>query len=76
MKLKTLKEFIAEQMQDPEFKKEWEESEEEFQKECAKIEAEIEADKAAGIVRHPTYEEAVALTKGEITEAEVFGFSK
>ena len=60
MKLKTLKEFIAEHMKNPEFKKLWDESEEEYQKECARIRAEIEAEEKAGIVHHPTYEEAIA----------------
>lgn len=63
MKLKTLKEFIAEQMQDPEFKKLWDESEEEYQQELARLKAEIEADEKAGIVHHPTYEEAIAWMK-------------
>ena len=63
MKLKTLDEFLEEQLKDPEFKKLWDESEEEFQQECARIQAEIEADEKAGIVRHPTYEEATAWMK-------------
>ena len=75
MKLPTYEEVLAEHMKDPEFKKLWDESEEEYQQECARIRAEIEADEKAGIVHHPTYEEAVALAKGEITEAEVFGIS-
>ena len=69
----TLEDLLEEEFKDPEFKKLWDESEEEFQKECARIRAEIEAEEKAGIVHHPTYEEAVALAKGEITEAEVFG---
>ena len=72
----TFEDVLAEHMKDPEFKKLWDESEEEFQQELARIRAEIEADEKAGIVHHPTYEEAVALAKGEITEAEVFGLSK
>ena len=75
MKLPTYEEVLAEHMKDPEFKKLWDESEEEYQQECARIRAEIEADEKAGIVHDPTYEEAVALAKGEITEAEVFGIS-
>ena len=75
MKLKTLKEFIAEHMKNPEFRKEWDALEEEYKQEDARIEAEIEAEEKAGIVHHPTYEEAVALAKGEITEAEVFGIA-
>ena len=57
MKFPTYEEVLAEHMKDPEFRKEWEASEEEFQKECARIEAEIEADKAAGIERFPRYPE-------------------
>ena len=64
MKFPTYEEVLAEHMKDPEFRKEWEASEEEYQKEVARIRAEIEADKKAGIIRHPTYEEAVALAKG------------
>ena len=63
MKLPTYEEVLAEHMKDPEFRKEWESSEEEFQQELARIRAEIEADEKAGIVRHPTYEEAVAWMK-------------
>ena len=63
MKLPTYEEVLAEHMKDPEFRKEWEASEEEFQQELARIRAEIEADEKAGIVRHPTYEEAVAWMK-------------
>jgi len=36
----TLNDFIAEQMQDPEFKKEWENSEKDYQKMLAEIELE------------------------------------
>lgn len=75
MKLPTYEEVLAEHMKDPEFKKLWDESEEEYQQELARLKAEIEAEEKAGIIRHPTYEEAVALSKGEITEAEVFGVS-
>ena len=71
----TFDEVLAEHLKDPEFKKLWEESEEEYQQELARLKAEIEAEEKAGIVRHPTYEEAVALAKGEITEAEVFGIA-
>ena len=60
MKLLTFEEFLEEELKDPEFKKLWDESEEEYQKECARIRAEIEAEEKAGIVRHPTYEEAIA----------------
>ena len=56
----TFREKLAEELKDPEFKKEWEASEEEYQKEVARIRAEIEADEKAGIVHHPTYEEAIA----------------
>ena len=61
--MKTYEEFLEEQLQDPEFKKLWDEGEEEFQKECARIRAEIEADEKAGIIHHPTYEEATAWMK-------------
>ena len=73
MHFPTYEEVLAEHMKDPEFKKLWDESEEEFQQEVARIRAEIEEDEKAGIVHHPTYEEAVALSKGEITDADIFG---
>ena len=76
MKLKTLKEFIAEHMKNPEFRKEWDALAEEYKQEKARIRAEIEADEKAGIIHHPTYEEDVSLANGEITEAEVFGLLK
>ena len=63
MKLKTLKEFIAEHMKNPEFKKEWDSLEEEYKQDNARLRAEIEADEKAGIVHHPTYEEAIAWMK-------------
>ena len=69
----TLKDLLEEEFKDPEFKKLWDEDEEEFQQELARLKAEIEADEKAGIVHHPTYEEAVALSKGEITDADIFG---
>ena len=75
MKLLTFEEFLEEEHKDPELKKLWDESEEEFQQELARLKAEIEADEKAGIVRHPTYKEAVALSKGEITDADIFGTS-
>ena len=59
----TFREKLAEELKDPEFKKLWDEGEEEYQKECARIRAEIEADEKAGIIRHPTYEEATAWIK-------------
>jgi len=59
----TLEDLLEEELKDPEFRKEWEASEEEYQKERARIKAEIEADEKAGIVRHPTYEEAIAWMK-------------
>ena len=59
----TLEDLLEEEFKDPEFKKLWDESEEEYQQECARIRAEIEADEKAGIVHHPTYEEATAWIK-------------
>lgn len=44
MKLKTLDEFIAEHMKNPEFKKEWDALEEKYRLENARIEAEIKAE--------------------------------
>ena len=59
----TFRELLAEELKDPEFKKLWDESEEEYQQELARLKAEIEEEEKAGIVRHPTYEEAIAWTK-------------
>ena len=59
----TFEDVLAEHMKDPEFKKLWDESEEEYQQELARLKAEIEADEKAGIVHHPTYEEATAWMK-------------
>jgi hypothetical protein len=59
----TFRELLAEELKDPEFKKLWDESEEEYQQELARLKAEIEAEEKAGIVRHPTYEEAIAWMK-------------
>ena len=59
----TFEDVLAEHMKDPEFKKLWDESEEEYQQELARLKAEIEADEKAGIVHHPTYEEATAWIK-------------
>ena len=59
----TLEDLLEEELKDPEFKKLWDESEEEYQKECARIRAEIAADERAGIIHHPTYEEAIAWMK-------------
>lgn len=59
----TFDDVLAEHLKDPEFRKEWEASEEEFQQELARLKAEIEAEEKAGIVRHPTYEEAIAWMK-------------
>ena len=56
----TFRELLAEELKDPEFKKLWDESEEEYQQELARLKAEIEAEEKAGIVHHPTYEEAIA----------------
>ena len=59
----TLEDLLEEEFKDPEFKKLWDESEEEYQQELARLKAEIEADEKAGIVHHPTYEEATAWIK-------------
>ena len=59
----TLEDLLEEEFKDPEFKKLWDESEEEYQQELARLKAEIEADEKAGIVHHPTYEEATAWMK-------------
>ena len=59
----TLEDLLEEEFKDPEFKKLWDESEEEYQQELARLKAEIEADEKAGIIHHPTYEEATAWIK-------------
>ena len=60
IKMYTFKDLLEEELKDPEFKKLWDESEEEYQQELARLKAEIEADEKAGIIHHPTYEEAIA----------------
>ena len=64
----TLEDLLEEEFKDPEFKKLWDESEEEYQQELARLKAEIAADEKAGIVHHPTYEEAIAWMKDYQTE--------
>ena len=59
----TFDDVLAEHLKDPEFRKEWEALAEEYQKESERIRAEIAAEEAAGIVHHPTYEEAIAWIK-------------
>ena len=66
----TYEEVLAEHMKDPEFRKEWDEFKEEFQQELARLKAEIEAEEKAGIIRHPTYEEAIAWMKDYKTAAD------
>ena len=59
----TFDDLLAEHMKNPKFKEEWDALEEEYQIANAKMDAEIAAEEAAGIVHHPTYEEAIAWMK-------------